>query len=267
MVAKGDTAMKYLSGDLIPQYKFSSYRFFEKGEHHVERFCNDDVLLLVFDGTLRFSENGIPKAVSGGEFYIQEKGLYQSGDEVSDSPEYYYVHFVGTITEGERGYLGINGSFDKRLIAELVKKLETAKTSNAPALELHNCFLSIISALSLGANKRNSDFSYKIYHYVNQNLKSDLTLEELSREFGYCKNYVIKLFKNEFNLTPHEYITLRRLDLAKNLLISSNMSTAEIAEECGFVTYVNFYKAFVKREGCTPNEFKIRMRAQALITP
>lgn len=256
--------MKYLSGDIIPQYKFSSYRFFEKGERHVERFCNEDVLLLVFGGTLRFSENGVPKEVRSGEFYIQEKGLYQSGDEISDSPEYYYVHFMGTITESERGYLGIKGSFDKRHIEELVKKLETAKTSNAPALELHNCFLSIISALSSGVNKKNSDFSYKIYHYVNQNLKRNLTLDELSREFGYCKNYVIKLFKSEFNLTPHEYITLRRLDLAKNLLISSNMSTAEIAEECGFVTYVNFYKAFVKREGCTPNAFKKRMRVQVL---
>ena len=254
--------MKYLSGDAIPQYKFSSYRFFEKGERHVERFCNDDVLLLVFKGTLRFSENGVAREVSGGEFYIQEKGLYQSGDKVSDSPEYYYVHFNGKIAETERGYLAIKGSFDKRLIEELVKKLETAKTSNAPRLVLYNCFISIISALSAGVNKKNGNFSYKIYDYVNQNLKEPLTLDELSHEFGYCKNYIIKLFKREFDLTPHEYITLRRLDLAKNLLLASNMSTTEIAEECGFVTYVNFYKAFVKREGCTPNEFKSRMRAQ-----
>ena len=254
--------MKYLSADEIPQYKFSSYRFFDKGERHVDRVCNDDVLLLVFKGTLRFSENGVPKEVQSGEFYIQQKGIYQSGDEVSDCPEYYYVHFTGTVSESERGYLGISGSFDKRQIEELVKKLETAKISNAPCLELHNCFLSIISALSATLNKKNDDFSYKIYHYVNQNLKGSLTLDELSREFGYCKNYIIKLFKSEFDLTPHEYITLRRLDLAKNLLISSNLSTAEIAEECGFVTYVNFYKAFIKREGCAPNEFKSRMRAR-----
>ena len=122
--------MKYLSGDTIPQYKFSSYRFFDAGERHVKRFCNEDVLLIVFRGTLRFSENGVPKAVRSGEFYIQEKGLYQSGDEVSDSPEYYYVHFVGDITESDKGYLGIRGGFDKRQIEELVKKLETAKTSN-----------------------------------------------------------------------------------------------------------------------------------------
>ena len=256
--------MKYLSGDTIPQYKFSSYRFFDSGERHVDRVCNDDVLLIVFKGALRFSENGVAKVVRGGEFYIQEKGIYQSGDEISDSPEYYYVHFMGDIYETDRGYLGINGGFDKRQIEDLVKKLETAKTSNAPQIELHNCFLSIISALSSGANRRNDDFFYKIYHYVNQNLKSELTLDELSREFGYCKNYVIKLFKSEFDLTPHEYVTLRRLDVAKNLLISSNLSTAEIAEECGFVTYVNFYKAFVKREGCTPSEFKNRMRAKSL---
>ena len=39
-------------------YKFASFRYFERGEHHVSRFCLDNVLLLVFGGVLRFSEDG-----------------------------------------------------------------------------------------------------------------------------------------------------------------------------------------------------------------
>ena len=38
--------------------KYASFRFFEEKEHHITRFCTDNVLLLVFAGVLRFSEDG-----------------------------------------------------------------------------------------------------------------------------------------------------------------------------------------------------------------
>lgn len=250
--------MKFLSGDTIPKYYFSSYRYFEEGERHVSRICNEDVLLIVFSGTLRFSENGIKKEIHAGEYYFQEKGLYQSGDEISDSPKYYYIHFLGDFYEGDRGYLNIKGYFDINYIKKAVDKLEASRTSNAPPIEIHNSFLSVISALS--SAKGTTDFANKIQKYVTDNIKEELTLDRLSYDFGYCKNYIIKIFKKEFDLTPHEYVTIRRIDLAKNLLISSDMSTEEIAEECGFVTYVNFYKAFVKREACSPKIFRTKAR-------
>ena len=253
--------MRFLTGETIPQYKFSSFRFFEKDEKHVDRICNEDVLLLVFSGTLRFSENGILIEVGEGEYYIQEKGIHQAGVVPSDEPKYYYVHFAGEFSDEERGYLKVKGIFDRNRVEALIKKLETARISNAPAIERHNTFLSILSELSLENTKKDSRFSFDIYNFINRNLKENLTLERLSHEFGYCKNYIIKLFKKEFDLAPHEYITLRRIDVAKNLLISSDMSSAEIADECGFGTYINFYKSFRKNEGCSPNEFRRRMRS------
>lgn len=256
--------MRFLRGDSIPQYKFSSYRYFEEGEYHVTRICPEDVLVLVFKGTLRFLENGIEREVRAGEFYIQEKGIYQSSNKPSDLPEYYYVHFCAEFTDDEKDYVGVAGSFDTDTVEMLIRRLETAKMMNAPAIELHNCFLSILSALASGTAERNSENAYKIYHCVNRNLKSDITLDFLANELGYCKNYVIRLFRKEFGLTPHEYITVRRIDVAKNLLISSNMSVLQIAEECGFGTYVNFYKSFVKHELCTPNSFRKRARTRHL---
>ena len=54
-------------------YKFASFRYFEKMEHHINRFCKDNVLLLVFDGVLRFSENGEETEVRAGEYYVQKR--------------------------------------------------------------------------------------------------------------------------------------------------------------------------------------------------
>ena len=55
-------------------YKYASLRYFLEGEHHVSRLCRDDVLLLVFDGVLRFTEDGKPYEIHKGEYHIQRHG-------------------------------------------------------------------------------------------------------------------------------------------------------------------------------------------------
>ena len=80
--------------DTSIQYLNASLRFFDIGEHHISRYCNDDILLLVFEGVLRFSEDGKQYEVSAGEYLIQQHGLYQGGERPSDAPKYLYIHFI-----------------------------------------------------------------------------------------------------------------------------------------------------------------------------
>lgn len=54
------------------RYKTASLRFFKEGEHHISRRCPEDVLLLVYDGVLRFSEDGVPFEISAGQYYMHE---------------------------------------------------------------------------------------------------------------------------------------------------------------------------------------------------
>ena len=67
-------------------YRGASFRFFEKKEHHITRFCRVNVLLLVFDGVLRFSEDGIEREVRAGEYYIQRKNCHQGGASLATAP-------------------------------------------------------------------------------------------------------------------------------------------------------------------------------------
>ena len=50
---------------------------------------------MVFEGVLRFRENGIPVEVHPGEYYIQRHGLLQEGKCESDSPKYFFYTMVG----------------------------------------------------------------------------------------------------------------------------------------------------------------------------
>jgi len=75
-------------------FMHSSLRFFSENEHHVTRFCEDDVLLMVFEGVLRFTEGDVFYEIYPGEYHIQKNHTFQTGEEASDSPKYLYVHFL-----------------------------------------------------------------------------------------------------------------------------------------------------------------------------
>ena len=88
-----DLATK-LNMSVVPKYEYSSFRTFFKDEHHISRICNENVLLIVFSGVLRFEEDGKEVEIGAGEFYIQKAGLVQTGIRKSDLPRYYYIHFT-----------------------------------------------------------------------------------------------------------------------------------------------------------------------------
>ena len=87
-----------LNMDQPPKYIYSSFRKFLPGEKHINRICSEDVLVMVFDGVLRFYENGAAVEVGKGEYYVQRSGLVQEGRTASLQPQYYYIHFAGDFT-------------------------------------------------------------------------------------------------------------------------------------------------------------------------
>ena len=73
-----------ISMQTVPTYRLSAFRRFLPNERHITRVESGDILLLMLDGVLRFTEDGVPVELSGGEYYIQQRGLFQDGPEVSD---------------------------------------------------------------------------------------------------------------------------------------------------------------------------------------
>ena len=244
----------------IPRYGFSSFRYFEENEKHVNRVCTDDVLVMVFDGVLKFHEDGHLVEVGAGEYYIQEKGLLQEGIVESESPQYYYIHFWGDFQEGDR-CLPLYGKADFTELFPLFHKLDLQKMTDAPLIERERVFLQILGSL-LGYEKKedHSKVVRAVLESVARDLRQPFSLEEIGDKIGYCKNYIIALFKAELGETPYAYVTRIRLERACELLQHSASSVGQIAVECGFGTYVNFYKAFQKQYHCSPQEWRKSLR-------
>lgn len=247
-----------LSLEELPHYGHSSYRHFKLGEKHVTRTCQEDVLLLVYGGVLRFWENGRAVEVERGQYYIQQRGLLQEGRQASDEPEYYYIHFHGTASrEGQA--LPCRGTVDFSGLLPMIEKLEVLQASGAPQVELNAYFYQILAALHHGMRHPDSrPLLHDLIAGMAARPDAPFSLDAAARELGYCKNSVISIFKRETGLTPGAFVQKLRLERAQRLLLESYLPVTQIALECGFGNYTNFYRSFQRQFACSPGQWRDR---------
>lgn len=93
-----------------------------------------------------------------------------------------------------------------------------------------------------------------ILAYINANIASPITLEQLSGEFFISESYICRIFKTATGTTINKYISARRISIAKSLL-SDGISVMETYEKSGFSDYSNFFKSFTKAVGISPKKY------------
>ena len=241
-------------------YKTSSLRFFEEGEHHVTRFCPHDVLLLVYDGVLRFSEDGVPYEIRAGQYHIQKHGSFQAGELASDAPKYFYVHFVGEWRDGE-GVLSRGGEFEYAELLPHIMKLDALSHGDYTYTERTALFFEILSKL-YRASAREDTLAVKIKRFIDERYLEFSSLDDLCREMHYSKNYLINAFKAEYGMTPIEYLNDVKIRRAMYLLEVTSRSIDEIAEESGFNHYSHFYRLFTRKNSLSPFEWRQKVRLE-----
>lgn len=101
-----------------------------------------------------------------------------------------------------------------------------------------------------------SSISENIISYINDNIREQLSLEDLSGRAGLSPFYFTRLFKKETGYTPHEYIILSRINIAKFYLKSTTYSIKEICFNSGFSSESSFCTTFRKVCGITPSEYR-----------
>lgn len=96
-----------------------------------------------------------------------------------------------------------------------------------------------------------------IKEYIDSNYDNpNLCVSELGEIFGLNSSYLSKLFKEKYGIVLSEYITKKRIDAAKTLLLSTGKTNSEIAEIVGFTNTRTFLRSFSKFSGMTPQTFR-----------
>lgn len=92
--------------------------------------------------------------------------------------------------------------------------------------------------------------------YIMENYNKNITLKDVADNVFLSQNYLSELFKREVGEGFYEFLSMYRISVAKNLLVTTNLRIYEIAESIGYNDPVTFGRAFKKLTGYTPNGYR-----------
>ena len=106
-------------------------------------------------------------------------------------------------------------------------------------------------------NNRNQKLMRALMDYVENNYSDNsMSLEKVADEFNLNFTYVSHFFKAQMGENFSDYITLLRINKAKELLANTNMSVSEIAIKVGYTNSTVFGRNFKKVENITPGKYR-----------
>ena len=139
----------------------------------------------------------------------------------------------------------------KNLLENRIRKLLDGTVGYFGVL---STFYEILEALT-------SSSSYTGIHNIKELIDESFTIpkfniENLCYNAGISHTHLLRLFKKEYGITVIKYITKKRIELACELLISSNLSVGEICFSCGFSDESHFMKTFKKEMGVSALNYR-----------
>ncbi len=156
-------------------------------------------------------------------------------------------------------YVGFQESLLK-LFFETIQQVKDEKTGHqqvcaANTIQMLSKILSVV---------RNQEFAGKTIErkireaclHFRENQNTNINIEELARELNVGYSYFRQKFRKYTGISPTQYHLSLRIQGAKDLLVSTNRSSKEIANDLGFESYFYFSRIFKDKTGKSPTEFR-----------
>lgn len=255
-------------------------RFFACGQlispagflHHRRRF-EENVLIMITEGTLFITANGAPRVVSAGQYIMLPAGEEHYGAAPSQGRlSYLWAHFRGEFREcagsdnagfayllPETARLSDYGRsaqlFHQLMDLSLEERLYSQDMADY-AVSLLMMELSQEYFISAGGAQRLSPAVASAREWIKNHCFRPFTAAELAEALGYSADYLSTLFKQSTGESITRCANRLRINTAKTLLTNYGVTAKEAAYSCGFSDEKYFMKVFRQFEGLTPTQYK-----------
>jgi len=134
------------------------------------------------------------------------------------------------------------------LFQHMVRGLLTKQTKNLtkePVVTLSNTF----SNADVLIQQATDFIDQHLYDYP-------LTVERIAAHLHLSPRHLARLFQREANIPVMQFVTKRRMELACQLLLESQLNVVGVAGHCGYASVSSFIKAFRRHSGTSPSVFR-----------
>ena len=114
----------------------------------------------------------------------------------------------------------------------------------------------LLSQLPPAAPDRSDYLIRNLKQYAESNYLYEIRLSDLAQIFHYNEKYIGRIFKKETGTSFRQYVNSLRLDHARKLLSTTDLSVLDISLRCGFNNVTYFNRVFKERFGRTPGQIR-----------
>ncbi len=125
--------------------------------------------------------------------------------------------------------------------------------------EISNFMENVLSFIVSEIKEKNRGLSKKLkkaMDYIKSNFNEDISLTLVSKHLQVSEAYLSRLFKKETGENFINYLTDLRVEKAKDMLKSTDLTINEISQLVGYYNQEHFSRVFKKYEGCSPNRYR-----------
>lgn len=223
-------------------------------------------------GSAELTLNTKKHTLYSGELIISHPHETKTLVTCDEQTDFYYFSFVGKfsadilstfkLTSKEKYYVGL----DHEILTYIEKILEE-QSKNAPNAQLivSSLLVTVLGLMSRqtinAASEDHTKFHDKIapaINAINSDCTSKLGVDEYAKMCNLSTSYFTHLFTKTTGFSPMEYKQLQRINIAKNLLSTTNLSVKEISTVIGFKDPLYFGRCFKQATGQTPSAYRAK---------
>lgn len=225
----------------------------------------------VIQGTGHYYSNNKHYLVTKNHCFLTEPGmntLYHA--EHSDPWTYAWICFDGSIVETVIERCGMNRVEQvlqltctdeiKKIILEMMNHHQMT-----PAAEwyiqgyLYLIFAKIEENLASIYNSTELNDNYYVFRaieYIEKHAFDELSVLDVAKHLNISRSYLYSLFQRELKISPQQFLTRAKINKARELLIKTDMSVADISSVSGYKNAFAFSRAFKQSTGLSPREYR-----------
>lgn len=252
-------------GNILRCTKGSRLHYFAHRHREIE-------LVLMLEGTSTVIIDGVGHTLApGNALVVFPNQLHQY---ISTGPENYililipaniYIDYEDSIN-GHRPLDPIipNGAENEQVLTLAKMCLES---NSHYAYQRHKCLIGallsvLLERLPLVEAMTGNSAVERILSYCEQHFLEEISLDNMSKDLFLGKFYISHLFSRQLNISFNSYINTLRIEKAVKLLTATRLPITDICFSSGFTCTRTFNRAFVKRIGISPREYRANQQTE-----
>lgn len=228
----------------------------------------NSTLYYVCSGRVQVENAGIRNIVCSGQIALIDCALPHRFHALEPS-ETLWMHIEGCNTKEFFSYIRSldtnrivftppSSTGTKNMMMQLIHsfRLPGRMSETEQSQRIHRLLCELIVLPCTASLPSGKDAVSQVVDFMMQHLFEPISVADIAASVNLSPSHLSRLFKMQTGFSPHEFITLRRIDAAKELLLTTGLSIKQIAYQVGYHSEANFITSFSSKSGITPAAFR-----------